>query len=290
MGLDETIISKVCDTLIEAGSTFSSDKYNAYKKALEAEDNPQAKWVIETIIKNAEVAKEKKGPLCDDTGIPHIVVEIGENSTISGNFLDSVKEGVRRGLELLPGRPMAITGNDYERIGQMKGISSISGDVEIAPILVRTIKEEEIRIHILMFGGGPAIRAKTYRVFHKHDTQNVIDAIVEWGIEGVNLLGCTPCTLAVGIGRSHYEASAFMLQALVDGNYHRQSAMEKEITDRVNENGSGALGLGGKTTVLGTFVKVGAQRSSGVRIVCVRPCCCMEPRIATCVIDNKYNK
>ena len=56
--------------------------------------------------------------------------------------------------------------------------------------------------------------------------------------------------------------------------------MEKEITDRVNAAGIGPLGLGGKTTVLATFMKVGPQRASGVRIVCMRPCCCFEPRIA----------
>ena len=72
-----------------------------------------------------------------------------------------------------------------------------------------------------------------------------------------------------------------MLQALVDGTYDRQNELEKEITQRVNEAGVGALGLGGNTTVLGTFLKIGPQRASGVRIVCLRPCCCFEPRIAS---------
>lgn len=72
-----------------------------------------------------------------------------------------------------------------------------------------------------------------------------------------------------------------MLQALVDGTYDVQGRMEQEITNRVNEADIGALGLHGNTSVLGTFLKVGPQRASGVRIVCVRPCCCFEPRIAT---------
>lgn len=73
-----------------------------------------------------------------------------------------------------------------------------------------------------------------------------------------------------------------MLQALVDGRYDEQTEMEQEITKRVNEANVGALGLGGDTTVLATFMKVGPQRASGVRIVCMRPCCCFEPRIASC--------
>ena len=75
-----------------------------------------------------------------------------------------------------------------------------------------------------------------------------------------------------------------MLKALVDGAYDKQSELEQEITNRINESRVGPLGLGGNTTVLATFMKVGPQRASGVRIVCVRPCCCFEPRIASCVL------
>lgn len=72
-----------------------------------------------------------------------------------------------------------------------------------------------------------------------------------------------------------------MVQALVDGTYDEQSEMEKAITDGINQSDVGALGLHGDTTVLATFLKVGPQRASGVRVVCMRPCCCFEPRIAT---------
>ncbi|HOF69489.1 MAG TPA: fumarate hydratase, partial [Ruminococcus sp.] len=112
-------------------------------------------------------------------------------------------------------------------------------------------------------------------------TQLVLDEIVSWATESVKQLGCSPCTLAVGVGRSHFEATSMMLQAQVDGNYNIQSEMEQEITKRVNEADIGPLGLGGKTSVIATFMKVGPQRASGVRIVCVRPTCCFEPRIAT---------
>lgn len=63
--------------------------------------------------------------------------------------------------------------------------------------------------------------------------------------------------------------------------YDEQNEMEREITRRVNEANIGPLGLRGDTSVIATFMKVGPQRASGVRIVCVRPACCFEPRIAT---------
>lgn len=277
----EEIVSLVSSTLVEAGSTFRSDKKEAYKRAIETETNPQAKWVLEQILANAEAAEQNRSPLCDDTGIPHLVLDVGDGCAVTGEMLDAIREGIQEGLRQLPGRPMGIMGGDSQRIDQSGGLNPDSAGVEPAPILIRKGKDGEIRLHILMFGGGPAIRAKTYRVFHKHNTQVVLDEIVQWATEGVAQLGCSPCTLAVGIGRSHYEAASMMLQAQVDGRYDEQSEMECEIKRRVNEADIGPLGLKGDTSVIATFLKVGPQRASGVRVVCVRPACCFEPRIAT---------
>ncbi|MDE6784868.1 MAG: fumarate hydratase [Ruminococcus sp.] len=277
----DEIVALVRDTLVSAGSTFRQDKKEAYKRAIESEANDKAKWVLETVLANAEAAEQNHSPLCDDTGIPHLVLEVGEDAAVTGRTLDAIKEGVQEGLRKLPGRPMGIMGDDSHRIDQSGGLNPDSAGVEPAPLLIRRCKENVLRLHILMFGGGPAIRAKTYRVFHKHNTQVVLDEIVNWSKEVVSQLGCSPCTLAVGIGRSHFEAASMMLQAQVDGDYNVQSEMEQEITRRVNESEIGPLGLGGKTSVIATFMKVGPQRASGVRIVCVRPTCCFEPRIAT---------
>ncbi len=277
----EEIVSRVSETLVKAGSTFREDKKVAYRRAIASETNGKAKWVMEQILANAEAAEVHHSPLCDDTGIPHLVLEVGENRAVTGKMLDAIREGIRQGLRKLPGRPMGIMGDDGQRIDQSGGLNPDSAGVEPAPVLLRRCEEDVIRLHILMFGGGPAIRGKTYRVFHKHDTQVVLDEIVKWSTEMVSQLGCSPCTLAVGIGRSHFEAASMMLQAQADGKYDIQSDMEREITRRVNEAGIGPLGLGGNTSVIATFMKVGPQRASGVRIVCLRPGCCFEPRIWT---------
>lgn len=278
---NEQIIAKVSNALVEAGSTFRGDKKSAYHRAIETETNPQAKWVMETILDNADAAENNKSPLCDDSGIPHIILEIGENTAITGGILDAVKEGIAQGLRKLPGRPMGIMGGDCERIDQSGGLNPDSAGVEPAPFLIRRCKEDTICLHIMMFGGGPAIRGKTYRIFHKHNVDTVLNEIVEWAKEAVAQLGCTPCTLGVGVGRSHFEAASMMIEALADGTYDEQSDMERYITAEVNKSNVGALGLHGDTSVLATFMKVGPQRASGVRVVCLRPCCCFEPRIST---------
>lgn len=277
----EEITELVSRTLVLAGSTFREDKKAAYRQAIASEDSPRAKWVLETILQNAEVAEQNLSPLCDDTGIPHLILEIGTDRAVTGRMLDAIREGIAQGLRVLPGRPMGIMGDDSHRIDQSGGLDPDSAGVEPAPILLRRCKGNALRLHILMFGGGPAIRAKTYRVFHRHNTQVVLDEIVNWSVEAVAQLGCSPCTLAVGIGRSHFEATSMMLQAQADGRYDVQSEMEEEITRRVNLSRIGPLGLNGNTSVLATFLKVGPQRASGVRIVCVRPSCCFEPRVAS---------
>ena len=274
----DKIVEKVAATLVAAGSTFSEDKKEAYRKAIAMETNPRAKWVMETILQNADAAERQRSPLCDDTGIPHLVLDVGDGTAVTGGLLDAIREGVAEGLRRLPGRPMGIMGGDEQRIDQSGGLDPDSAGVLPAPFHIRRIVGNGLKLHVLMFGGGPAIRAKTLRIFHKHDAQVVLDEIVSWAKEGVSQLGCSPCTLGVGIGRSHYEAATLMLEALVDGSYDRQSEMESQITSKVNEADIGPLGLHGRHSVLATFLKVGPQRASGVRIVCLRPCCCFEPR------------
>jgi len=281
MSFDNEIVDKIADALVTASSTFRDDQVRAYQRAIEREVNPTAKWALETILKNAEIAEKNRGPLCDDTGTPHIVLDIGSTRVLTGEILDSINEGVRQGLRKLPGRPMAVLGDGAVRLAQSLGMDEDPGALVPAPVLLRRVDEDVLRAHVLMLGGGPALRGKTLRVFHKHDAQNVIDELVEWAIENTNLLGCTPSVMAIGIGRSQFEASNMMLQAMVDRTFDEQDDMEREITDRVNAVGVGASSLGGNNTVLSTFMKIGPQRASGWRVCSMRTCCCFEPRKAS---------
>lgn len=275
-----SIREKVADCLVRAGSTFREDQKEAYRRAIADEQNEQSCWVMQQVLDNAFVAEERRSPLCDDTGIPHLFLEVGKNRSVSGEMMQEIMEGVEMGLRQLPGRPMAIMGDDYARIDQSGGLNPDSGALKPSPILIKPVDEDIIRLTILMLGGGPAIRGITQRVFHKHSVDVVIDEIVNRATEGVSKLGCSPCVLAVGIGRSQFEATSMMMEAMAYGDFSKQTDFEKRITEKVNEANIGPLGLGGKRSVLATFAKVGPQRASGVRIVALRPCCCFEPRRA----------
>ena len=276
-----SIQDKVAECLVRAGSSFREDQKEAYRRAIANENNENSCWVMRQLLDNALVAQERQSPLCDDTGIPHLFLEVGKNRMVTGNLLEQIKEGVALGLRKLPGRPMAIDGDDYARIDQSGGINEDSGSLAPSPILIKPIEDDVLRLTVLMLGGGPAIRGITHRVFHKHSVDVVIDEIVNRAKTAVRQLGCSPCTLAIGIGRSQFEATSLMMEAMAKGNFNVQNEFEKRISEKVNEADIGALGLGGKHSVLATFAKIGPQRASGVRIVAMRPCCCFEPRMAS---------
>lgn len=278
----DAVVDAVAKTLVKASTTFTPDQIQAYENRTAQETNANARWVLEKLIENAGEAEKKMLPLCDDTGTPHVVIELGNNACLPGNFLAAVEQGVAEGLRRLPARAMGVLGDDKERVSQCKGLSDDPGHLAMAPLRVIGVPGDKIRVTVLMLGGGPELRGKTLRVFHKHDFQVVLDEMVEWAKEAVSLLGCQPAILAFGVGRSNFEASTLALEALKDADFNVQTDVEKEITARVNAERIGALGLGGDTSVLASFVKIGPQRASGWRVVSLRTECCVGPRRAAC--------
>ena len=280
----EELRKATCDCLVKAGSSYSQDRLDAYQRACANEPNANAKWFLEILHENAVVADKEKLPLCDDTGIPHVILRVGEQCPLPTGWLAAIHQGVRDGLNTLPGRPMGVQGDEIQRVEQSAGLFPESDKVEVAPFILRDVPGDKLEIFVLMLGGGPEIRARTRRIFHKRSMEKVMGEVAEWMKEEVKLLGCTPVVAAVGIGRSNVEASATMLEAMAEGTLEKQSHWEQWLTEQLNQTGVGPLGLGGQYTVMGSFIKIGPTRASGVRVVCARPCCAMEPRVSKVVL------
>ena len=285
------IINDISKAIIEASTTLSNDKYDALRRAIDEESNENARWALKQILENYQVAQKTRFPLCDDTGIPHVIIEMGSDRQITGELLNQIHEGISLGLNSLPARPMAVKGSEVERIEQSEGLFDEPGKLSPASILIdnsndestyrRDIDPDTLNIHFLLEGGGPEIRSKTFRVYHKRSFENVINTACEWLESSLKMLGCTPSIPSIGIGRTHFEATSLLLKSIAYGNLDNQNQHEREIADRLNETGIGPLGVGGKTTVLGCYLNIGYQRASGVRIVSIRPSCFVEPRVAT---------
>ena len=285
------ILDEISKCIINASTTLTDDKYRALKKAIKLEDNENALWVLKQVLKNYQIAQKNKFPLCDDTGIPHVIIELGSNRQISGDLINQIHKGIALGLNNLPARPMAVKGGEIERIEQSKGLYEKPGMLSPAPILIDNVNDESsykrdispdtLNVHFLLEGGGPEIRSKTFRVYHERSFEKVINTSCEWLCSSLEMLGCTPSIPSIGIGRTHFEATSLLLKSIAYGNLDNQSAIEKNITKNINSSGIGPMGLGGKTTVLGCYLNIGNQRASGVRIVSIRPSCFVEPRVAT---------
>ena len=86
------IIEKVADCLVRAGSTFREDQKEAYRCAIGEEKNEQSCWVMRQVLDNALVAEKNRSPLCDDTGIPHLFLEVGRNRSVSGEMMQTRSE------------------------------------------------------------------------------------------------------------------------------------------------------------------------------------------------------
>lgn len=283
---NEQIIEDVAQAVVKASSHWREDQVACWKCAAAKETQQSAKWAMDNFLRNAEAADEHHSALCDDTGTPHPFLEIGDEAVVPAGFLQAMEAGIRLGMNRVPTRPMGVKGNDLQRIDQCLGMYDEPGMLLPAPTQIRRVPGSKIRFTILMLGGGPEIRSKTQPIFHMHSVDHVVDEMIKWAIPQVAALGCQPCTLSFGLGRTACEASSLSLEAMKDGRYDVQNEMEKKITDAVNAAGIGPIGLGGNTSVLATFIKIGNMRASGFRVVSMRPNCCMEIRKSSCEWDT----
>jgi fumarate hydratase subunit alpha len=172
----------------------------------------------------------------------------------------------------------------------------ISGNIfcgrdAVLPQVVKLLDEKGANgLGVRLQGGGPELRGRTGIIHQKRSAEIFLNTVIEWAKEEIKKLGCTPSTAAIGIGRSHTEAGMNMIKAMAYGDLSRQSPWEKRITDALNQTVTGPLGLGGKTTALGAFLKIGPLRASGFRSVTLRLGCCFEPRRGRLKIleNNEY--
>ena len=99
--MNNSICEKVAQCLVTAGSTFREDQKEAYRRAIANEEIESSCWVMQQVLDNALVAEKNRGPLCDDTGIPHLFLEVGKKRAVKGELLEQIKEGVAMGLRSL---------------------------------------------------------------------------------------------------------------------------------------------------------------------------------------------
>lgn len=256
------IISTVRDLCIESNYYLSSDVKEALCNAKENEIWPLAENVLDQIILNSNIAKEEDMPICQDTGMACVFVEVGQEVHIVGGLLqDAINEGVRRGYEEGFLRKSVVK-DPINRVNTKDNTPAI--------IYYDIVPGDKIKITVAPKGFGSENMSRIKMLKPSDGLQGVKDFI----IETVKLAGpnpCPPIVIGVGIGGTFDKAAYLAKKALIRPLNKRNdekfySDLEEELLEIINKLGIGPQGFGGKTTALGLNIETYPTHIAGLPI------------------------
>ena len=250
----DVVVKAVRDIIIHCGTDLPQDAYDALKTAMENEKSPVSKEVIRQILENADIAKDEKRPLCQDTGLAVFFVNVGEDVKIEGGLLrDAINKGTEQGYTDAYLR--ASTCEPFTRANLKDKI----GYNLPAIIHFDLVAGDKIDIEYAAKGGGSENVSRA-RVFPPAAGK---DGIVEYVKEVISDAGpnpCPPITVGVGIGGTFEKACISSKHALFRniGSINEDPDMaelENRMMTEINNLGIGAMGMGGTKTALAVHIE-----------------------------------
>ena len=237
------LVEKLC---IEANCNLNRDLEEALKLGLESEDSPLGKRVIETLLENARIARKEQVPICQDTGMAVVFVELGTEARICGGDLEeALNEGVRRGYE-----------KGYLRKSVVKDPIDRKNTLDNTPAIIHyTITGgDKLRITVAPKGFG----SENMSALKMLKPSDGIEGVKSFVLDTVSAAGgnpCPPIIVGVGIGGTMEKCALLSKQALLRPVGSRNvdafwKGVEEELLKKINSLGIGPAGLGGKTTAL----------------------------------------
>ena len=242
------VVAKLC---IEANQHLPEDVKCAIKTCRACEDWEIAQGVLDQIIENYEIADRECVPICQDTGVACVFLEIGQDvHLVGGNLTDAINEGVRKGYAEGYLRKSVVA--DPVRRGN-------TGDNTPAMIYTDIVPGEEVKITVGPKGFGSENMSAIRMFKPSAGLQGIKDFILET-IEAAGPNPCPPMVVGVGIGGTFDKAALLAKKALMrpldsknpDPFY---ADLEVEMLEKINELGIGPQGFGGKTTAIGLNIE-----------------------------------
>jgi fumarate hydratase class I len=253
----EDVIQSVADALQFISYYHPVDFIRAMRQAYEREESPAAKAALTQVLVNSRMCAIGKRPICQDTGIVIVFVEVGMQVRWEGDMSleEMINEGVRRGYQFEANVLRASVLSDPD------GTRANTKDNTPAVIHTSVVPGDRVTFEVAAKGGGSEAKAKFAML-------NPSDSVVDWILEVVPQMGagwCPPGVLGVGIGGTPEKAMLLAKQSMMDpidiqelrqrGAATRSEELRLELYDKVNALGIGAQGLGGMTTVLDVKVR-----------------------------------
>lgn len=255
-----TITNAVKEMCIEANCVLTDDVYSSVKTACETEKSPIGKDILNQLILNADLAKEKMKPICQDTGMAVIFMEIGQEvHFVGGNLTAAVNEGVRQGYTQGYLRKSVVS-DPLLRVN--------TGDNTPAVIHYEIVDGDEVTIKVAPKGFGSENMSRVYMLKPSDGIEGVKNSIIDC-IEKAGPNPCPPMVVGVGIGGNFELCAKLAKKALLrevgsHSNIEYVKKMEEELLQRANKLGIGPQGLGGNTTVLGINIETFATHIAGL--------------------------
>lgn len=246
------IITKEVERLcIEANYYIGNDVLNKIKECYQKEESIVAKNVLSQIIENDEIAINESVPMCQDTGLVAIFLEVGTEVKVQGDIYEAIQEGVRKGYE-----------SGYLRKSVVRHPLDRVNTKDNTPAVIHTKLipgSDKIKILVAPKGGGSE-NMSLVKMLRPADGVEGIKKLVIETIKNAGGNPCPPIIVGVGIGGTFEKAAILAKEALMrdlnDSSPDPINAkLESELLDLINKTGVGPLGLGGITTALAVKVE-----------------------------------
>lgn len=261
IGVEEIIVA-VEELCISANYDLGEDVIDSYKKALSKESSPLGRRVLECLIENAQIARAERVPLCQDTGMAVLFVEVGQDLHIVGGPLSQVlHEGVRRGYENGYLRKSVVT-DPFERIN--------SGDNIPAVIHYEIVPGDKLRLTVVPKGFG----SENMGGIKMCKPSEGLEGAMQFVVDTVDRAGgnpCPPIIVGVGVGGTMEKAALLAKKALTrplgqNNPEERLAQIERELLARINSLGIGPQGFGGMTTALAVNLETFPTHIAGMPV------------------------
>ena len=247
---------------IKANCILNDDVYAAISKASEYEESEIGKDILKKIMENARIAHSEMKPICQDTGMAVIFIELGQDVHIQGGFIkDAVNDGVRLGYK---------EGYLRKSIVFDPLIRKNTNDNTPALIHYDIVEGENIKITVAPKGFGSENMSRIFMLKPSDGRDGVINAVMESVINaGSN--PCPPMVIGVGIGSDFEGCALLSKKALLRpigtfSDKEHLKSIEKELFNKINSLGIGPQGLGGRFTVLGVNVVCAPTHIAGMPV------------------------
>lgn len=258
-----SIQEAVARLLVEANYVIPPDILDALKAAVESEPSPLGRQTLEQLVRNYEVAAAERVPVCQDSGVAVVMLDIGQDvHLVGGSLTEAVHAGVREGTRAGYLRS-SVTGDPARRL-------KMAGDAAPAAIHIELVPGDRLRLRVASKGFGAENMSALRMLVPADGVQGISDFVVET-VDRAGANACPPVIVGVGIGGT-FEGSALLAKRAVLRPIDRRHArpdlveLERDLLQRVNGLGIGPQGFGGRTTALAVNIEVQPTHIAGLPV------------------------